>query len=90
MKNVIISYLAYYNYMVNFIIVIMWLYLYYIGSLTIDRIIIFIIVFLIIYGYSRFAVVLKYIILNPKVIKYVKNNSEVFLKIVYVLLELYR
>ena len=82
--------LNYIHYVVNFIIIIIWVYLYSIGSLTLNRIIIFIIVFLMIYVYSRGSLLIYNIFLNKKVKKHVEKHKEFYLKVTYILLYLYR
>jgi hypothetical protein len=77
-------------YIIKVIIVLIIIYLYYIGSLSINRIITFIIVFSIIYFYSRFAAVLKRILLNYKFIKYVEDHEKPFRKLIIILLEIHR
>src|SRR5271170_443824 len=78
-------------YFVKVFIVLMLIYLYYIESLSINRIITFIIVFLIIYFYSRFPVALRlYILFNKKFIKYVEDHEKPFRKLIIILLELHR
>ncbi len=78
------------NYIIKISIFIIWIYLYYTESLTLNRIFIFIVVFLLIYGYSRFAVLINFIFLNEKVIKYINDNKEKIQKMLYVLLNVYK
>jgi len=80
----------YINYIIKILILLIWIYLFYIGSLTLNRIIIFIIVFLLIYTYSRFSLFINHIFLNEKLTKYVEDNKKIFFKILYVLLEIHR
>lgn len=82
--------LNYIHYIINYIIIIICVYLYYKGSLTLNRIIIFIIVFLMIYGYSRLPVLMGYIFSNSKVQKYIQDHKTYFHKILLMLLNIYR
>ena len=88
MKNFNISDLL--NYIIKILIVVTCIYLYNNESLTIHRIILFIIVFLLILIYSRVPFLIVDIFNNKRVKAYIKINSEIFLKIVYILLEVYK
>ena len=82
--------LNYISYIIKGVTLVIWIYLYYIGSLTLNRIFIFIIVFLLIISYSRGAGLIVDIFQNKKIIKYIQNNEKRFYKIFYVLLEIHR
>lgn len=78
------------NYVIKGFIIIIWAYFIYNELLTLNRILIFIVVFFIIYGYSRFAVVINYIFLNKNIIKYIKDHNAFFIRMLYVLLDVHR
>lgn len=78
------------NFIIKFLVILIWIYLYNIGSLTLNRILVFILVFCLIYGYNRFLAVINSIFLNKKVIKYIIDNKVYFNKILNILLKIFK
>jgi hypothetical protein len=74
------------NYIIKGLIIILWIYLYNTGSITINRLIIFIIVFGVIVGYSRVLYYIDYVFKKDEVKSYIKNNEAKFYKILDILL----
>ena len=72
--------------------IIMWflVYFYVTGSLVLNRILIFIMVFFLIYSYSRLWFFINYILNNKKVKKYVQARKAMFNKLFYVLLAVHK
>ena len=74
------------NYIFKGFVIFLWIYLYYTGSITINRIIIFLIVFGFIVGYSRFLFYIDYVFKKDKVKNFINNNETIFHKILNILL----
>ena len=68
------------------LIILLWIYLYYTENITINRIIIFLIVFGFIIMYSRLLLLIDYVFNINKVQSYIKNNENKFLKLFNILI----
>lgn len=78
------------NYAIKFILIILCVYFYATGSLSWNRLVIFIIVFLIITGYVWITQLIFDFFNNKKVQNYVKSHDKFFRKLLYILLEIHR
>ena len=67
-------------------IILLWIYLYYTGSITINRIIIFLIVFGFFAGYSRFIFYIDYVFKKDQIHNYIKYNEVKIYKLLNILL----
>ena len=70
------------NYVLKVCIIVLFIYLYYIGSITINRIIMFIVVLCVIVGYSWLAGCIVDLFRNKKIKSYVQDNNKLFFKLI--------
>jgi len=78
------------NHILKGCIILIFIYLYYTGSITINRIIIFLIVFGFIIWYSWVTGLIVDIFNNKTIKKYVKDNCSFFFKLIVLLLNIYK
>ena len=86
----LIIYITYIKHLIKVVIILIWIYLIYTGSLTLNRVFTFTITCVIMIGYSRVLVFINYIYEKAKVQQYILDNSEKFYKILYFLFKIHK